>query len=184
LRIEIPPAILLEMADMNLDDTQKIKVSQWIQQGLKVSEIQDRMFKELEIRISYMELRLLLSELSLTPKDPAPAPPPKPLPAKAVPAESALADPEDDLPEDADLGAEDLPDSSSAVSVSVDQLAYPGTVVSGKVTFSDGVTAVWRIDQQGRTGLAPSQPGYRPNPADMAAFQQGLSRELRKLGYC
>ena len=57
------------------------------------------------------------------------------------------------------------------VSVGVDEIAIPGTLVSGKVTFSDGNTAAWHLDQTGRLGLAPKQPGYRPSA--------GLERFIR-----
>jgi hypothetical protein len=69
------------------------------------------------------------------------------------------------------------------VSVSVDQIARPGAVVSGKVTFSDGNTAIWYFDQTGRLGLSPQQPGYRPPPADLQQFQMLLETELAKMGY-
>jgi hypothetical protein len=72
--------------------------------------------------------------------------------------------------------------SVSGVSVSVDQLARPGAVVSGKVTFSDGKKADWYIDQTGRLGLAPQEAGYRPPAADVQQFQIALEAELSKMG--
>ena len=59
----------------------------------------------------------------------------------------------------------------------------PGAMVSGHVTFSDGKTADWYIDQTGRFGLVPPEPGYRPSQADLAEFQAILDRELAKIGY-
>ena len=38
------------------------------------------------------------------------------------------------------------------------------------------------MDQMGRLGLAPKQQGYKPSPADLQSFQQGLEVELSKLG--
>jgi hypothetical protein len=55
-------------------------------------------------------------------------------------------------------------------------------MVSGKVTFSDGVKAAWHLDQTGRLGLAPKQPGYRPSAADVQEFQAALEKELSKMG--
>jgi len=65
----------------------------------------------------------------------------------------------------------------------VDQLTRPGAVVSGKVTFSDGNSASWYIDQTGRLGVVPEQQGYRPPQADMQQFQAALEAELSKLGF-
>ena len=75
------------------------------------------------------------------------------------------------------------PEGRAGVSLTVDQLTRPGAVVSGKVTFSDGVTAAWQIDQGGQLGLIPSKPGYRPAPSDVQPFQIALEAELRKLGF-
>ena len=66
--------------------------------------------------------------------------------------------------------------------MSVDQIARPGAVVSGKVTFSDGNTAVWQFNELGQLGLAPQQPGYRPPASDLQQFQMALETELSKLG--
>ncbi|KAF0171418.1 MAG: hypothetical protein FD161_4329, partial [Limisphaerales bacterium] len=78
-------------------------------------------------------------------------------------------------------GAE--PPALGGVKLSVDTLARPGTVVSGKVTFSDGQTADWYLDQMGRPGLVPAQKGYRPSQMDIMEFQELLQMELQKLGF-
>jgi hypothetical protein len=65
----------------------------------------------------------------------------------------------------------------------VDQIARPGAVVSGKVTFSDGNRAEWYFDQTGRLALATQQQGYRPPAADLQEFQTALDAELAKIGF-
>src|SRR5438445_7873616 len=60
---------------MKLDDAQRKKVTEWIAQGLKLSEIQSRLGSELDLRLTYMDVRLLVDDLKLTPKD---IEPPKP----------------------------------------------------------------------------------------------------------
>jgi hypothetical protein len=92
---------------------------------------------------------------------------------------------EEALGDDVDEGLEDLPPAGSNVSVSVDKVTLiPGAVASGTVTFSDGVTGKWIIDQYGRPGFTEvSQPGYRPSPQDGQAFMQELSRSLQQRGY-
>ena len=75
--------------------------------------------------------------------------------------------------------------TDSTVKVAVDQVTLiPGAVASGSVTFSDGVTGKWIIDQYGRPGFTEiSRPGYRPAPADAQAFMQELGRALQARGF-
>lgn len=68
------------------------------------------------------------------------------------------------------------------VSVTMDSLTLPGALVSGKVTFSDGETAVWMLDQNGRPGLDPDTEGYRPTPEDIKEFQVQLRDLIQKSG--
>lgn len=74
-------------------------------------------------------------------------------------------------------------DGGGKVAVEVDQLARPGALVSGRVTFSDGQVAEWQLDQHGRLGLAARTPGYRPAQADLALFQAELEGALARMGY-
>jgi hypothetical protein len=94
----------------------------------------------------------------------------------------ASVEPEAELA-DGDLA--DLPAGASTVTVSVDKITLiPGALAAGTVTFSDGVTGKWMIDQQYRPGFTEiSQPGYRPSPADAQAFMQELSAQLQKRGF-
>jgi hypothetical protein len=161
---------------MTLDDTQRKKVAGWIADGMKLSEIQNRLASELGVRMTYMDVRLLVDDLKLTPKDIDPPKPVAPVsaPAAATPQKSPAA---------LKLENAAAPENSvSGVSLSVDQLARPGAVVSGKVTFSDGKKADWYIDQTGRLGLAPQEAGYRPATAEVQQFQIALEAELSKLG--
>ena len=74
------------------------------------------------------------------------------------------------------------PVPTGAVSVTMDHLALPGALVSGRVTFSDGETGVWMLDQSGRPGLDPDTAGYRPTQEDIQAFQQQLRALIQKSG--
>ena len=156
---------------MNLDEAQRHHVADWIAAGAKLSEIQNRLLSEFGAKFTYMEVRFLVDDLKLTPKDPEPpkvvAPPaadPAKLTAEKIPA------PEGTL-------------TASAVSVSVDQLTKPGAMISGKVTFSDGQIADWYLDQTGRLGVVPKVAGYKPSAADVQEFQTALQQEIAKLGF-
>ena len=164
---------------MKLDDAQKKLVAQWIEQGAKLAEIQTRIASEFKLNLTYMGVRFLVDDLKLVPKDPVKAPDPVlPTPPPAPPAAAAQPAPVHDLD-----GPPIPPAGATNVSVTVDQIARPGALVSGKVTFSDGQNAEWSLDQMGRLALAAQQKGYRPSQADVQAFQQALQSELAKMGF-
>jgi hypothetical protein len=160
---------------MNLDEAQRQRVTAWILEGAKLSEIQNRLMSEFKLKFTYMEVRLLVDDLKLTPKDPEP-------PKVVTPSVSPLAaSPTKLTAEKNPVPEETLP--ASGINVSVDQIAKPGAIVSGKVTFSDGQKADWYLDQTGRLGVVPAQQGYKPSAADVQQFQIALEREVAKLGY-
>jgi hypothetical protein len=162
---------------MNLDEAQRQRVTAWVLQGAKLSEIQNRLAEEFGIKLTYMEVRFLVDDLKLTlkePEPPKPAAPPDPPPAGVKTKPEPGAKPS---------GTEPLPPTSGKVSVTVDQLARPGAVVSGKVTFSDGQQGEWYLDQMGRLGVAPKQRGYKPSATDVQEFQAALQNELARMGF-
>jgi hypothetical protein len=167
---------------MKLDDAQNKKVSAWIAEGLKLSEIQKRLGAECGLNMTYMEVRMLVDDLKLMPKDPPPPKVNKPLSPPPPAVGDALPKAGDSLEENASSASPAPLGGAAKVSVTVDTVARPGALVSGNVTFSDGQSAVWNLDQMGRLGLGPKQPGYKPSAADLQSFQQALEAELSKLG--
>jgi len=160
---------------MNLDETQKSKVREWIAAGLQPAEVQERLQQEFGLRMTYMEVRFLLADLDLKPQDKDV--PPDPL-LKAEAAKSTG-------PGSKSAGEEEPPQDSNQgkVAITVDQLTRAGALVSGRVTFSDGKKAEWYLDQMGRLGLVPQEKGYKPPQADLMDFQVGLQNELARLGF-
>jgi len=55
---------------MSLTDDQKKRVTEWINAGLKLSEIQERLGTEFDLRMTYMDVRLLVDDLKLTRRKP------------------------------------------------------------------------------------------------------------------
>jgi len=160
---------------MKLDEAQRQAVSQWISEGAKLSEIQNRLASEFGLKLTYMEARFLVDDLKLTPKDPEPPkvvePPVAPVPSAAAPLKTTpVAD-------------EVLPPVGGNVVVTVDQITRPGSLISGKVNFSDGQIADWYLDQSGRLGVVPKVAGYKPTAEDVKDFQLALQQEVAKLGY-
>jgi len=188
---------------MSLTPEQKLSVSSWVAAGDNLSAVQKKITEQFKVSMTYRDVRFLVDDLNLELKDPAPkvdasdvskTPPPvakAPSPsAQHAGADDAAAESPTDLAADAeaelaDEGLDDLPPGASSVSVEVDKVTLiPGALAAGTVTFSDGVTGKWMIDQQYRPGFTEiSQPGYRPTPADSQAFMQQLSAQLQKRGF-
>ncbi|MFV0415522.1 MAG: hypothetical protein ACK5NG_04065 [Chthoniobacterales bacterium] len=164
---------------MNLTEEQQQAVRQWITDGVDLSEIQTKLREEFQISITYLEARLLMDDLKLAPKDEE---------SKKDEDAQPISDGEDFQAANEPPGeAELLPDpskdfSGGSVSVTIDQVVTPGTLVSGKVVFSDGEKADWYLDQSGQLGLNPDTPGYKPAQAALMAFQSELQRVVSSQG--
>jgi hypothetical protein len=192
---------------MTLTPEQKQAVASWVAAGDNLSAVQKKLTEQFKISLTYRDVRFLVDDLNLALKDPAPKVDASDVTKTAAPpaAEGRAASPEkkgffnkakeklglakesigeaEPLEDEEDL--EDLPAGPSSISVSVDKVTLlPGAVASGTVTFSDGVTGKWVVDQYGRPGFTEvSRPGYRPSPADAQAFMQELSMALQKRGF-
>jgi hypothetical protein len=164
-----------------LTEDQKKAVAQWAADGATLNAIQDRLRSEFSLTLTYMDTRLLVMELGLKlqdkPKEKLPEPESEPSPGDSPPENSGDLDAADMPP--ADAGDE----SAGNVTLTIDEITIPGTMVSGKATFSDGKTAGWSLDQFGRLGLRATEPGYQPPPQDIPIFQRELQRLLQTQGY-
>lgn len=154
---------------IQLNQDQSRIVSQWVEQGDSLFDVQKKILKELGLTMTYMDVRLLVLELGAQLKDRVVVTP-------KMPGIGAASAPE------ANAGAMNGGSAGSVV-VQVDRIMKPGSMVSGTVCFSDGTNAVWMLDQMGRLGLIPEQKGYAPNAADVAAFQLELRRVLESRGF-
>ena len=157
---------------MQLTAEQQLTARQWIADGMKLSEFQKKLETDFGMKMTYMDVRLLVDDLKVIPKDPEPVKAPATPSPLAVEAPAAPVAPE---PTPGALGA-------PKVSVSTDTVMQPGTLVSGKVTFTDGQKAIWYMDQYQRLGFAPETKGYRPSREDLEEFQVQLDRELMRVG--
>ena len=171
---------------MQLTSEQKKTVSEWVANGDGLSEIQRKLAGEFKITMTFMDVRFLVDDLGVTLKNkPVFEPKAKPM----SPADVAGAGPEPDLPDEEaeEPAVEPEPATAdgalSGVSVDIDMVTKPGTVVSGTVVFSDGVKAAWALDTYGRIALTSSKEGYKPGPADIRAFQTELGKQLKKRGF-
>lgn len=141
-----------------LTEAQKQSLKQWAAEGASIADLQNRMKDEFQIGMTYMDARFMVLDLGI----------------------EIQVEKEEEKPAEAVDVVK--PEPTGFVEVTMDSIAMPGALVSGKVTFSDGGTAVWMLDQQGRPGLDPDTPGYRPSQADVIDFQKQLSEMIRQKG--
>lgn len=142
---------------MSLSAEQKTALAGWLGEGKSLSDIQKLLESEFELRMTYMDVRFLVDDLDLE------------VTAEGPKFETPKTD-------NSSLAAE------GAVSVTLDKVAHPSALISGQVTFSDGMTAQWSIDQMGRLALDPKETGYQPSPEDLQEFQTQLQEAARKAG--
>jgi len=186
---------------VKLTPEQHTVVAGWVAAGDNLSTIQKKLRESFQLSLTYMDVRFLVDDLNLQLKDPAPkadttlkGPATKvsePGQEAGTRPPDALADdeaplplPEDDLPADLEDGVP-AAGGPGAVTVTVDKVTLlPGAVASGTVTFSDGVTGKWMVDNYGRPGFTEiSQDGYRPSAADAQAFMTELSAAMQQRGF-
>src|ERR1700679_1268304 len=105
---------------MNLDEAQRQRVTAWILEGAKLSEIQNRLLSEFKLKLTYMEVRFLVDDLKLTHKDTETPKDVAPPVSPPVTGTAKLTVEKNPAPEGT------IPASGGQVSVSVDQLAKPG----------------------------------------------------------
>ena len=142
--------------------------------GIALSEIQTLVNAEFKQNMTYMDIRILASELEVDWKkfDPekksdafaedAPA---------AGNADAAMDDVEEDVPAEAEAEAAapvpGMPDLSDT-KIEVSKIARPGMMFSGSVTFANNTTAEWFLDNMGRLGLDNLQ-GEEPSEEEKEA---------------
>ena len=142
----------------NLTPEQVAILKQRAAEGASMSDLQRHLKEDFGHTLTYMDTRFLILDLGI-----------ELIEEVKTPEKKVETKPE--------------PVATGVVSVTMDTLTLPGALVSGKVTFSDGETAIWMLDQSGRPGLDPDTPGYRPSKEDLMEFQIQLRSLIEKSGY-
>lgn len=136
-------------------------IAEQLNQGVKLSTIQTMLEKDFGIKLTFMELRLIASDLEVNwdkqghvPREEIKVTP------KAVktPCETAL--------------------------ITISKITKPGTMINGEVTFKSGNRAEWWIDSTGRPGLNPLEGYDPPEQEDIPDFSMRLQEVLaQQQGY-
>ncbi len=139
-----------------LSEDQIKAIQSWAAGGAQLPDIQLRMKEDFGFSLTYMDTRFLVLDLGI---------------------EIIVEKMEEPA---AELKQAPLP--TGAVSVTMDAIAVPGAIVSGKVVFSDGEAGIWMLDQTGRPALDPDTPGYAPSREDVMEFQKQLRVLIESTG--
>jgi hypothetical protein len=151
---------------MNLTDEQKQVVSQWVTEGESIAKIQNLLKEHFNVGLTYMDVRFLVDDLGVVYKD------------------SNETTEDEDKEESKAEDAEEDTNELAGVTVDVDAVIRPGSLVSGTVRFSDGASLGWQLTSTGQLGLIPGDdPEYRPSNEDLQSFQTQLQEVLKDKGF-
>lgn len=131
-------------------------IKSWAEAGAQLAEIQLRLREEMNFPVTYMDTRFVVLDLGIELIEEKVEPP----------AEEAKT----------------APVPTGKTTVTMDSIAVSGTLVSGKVVFSDGESAIWKLDQTGRPSLDPDTAGYHPAQEDILEFQKQLRALIQESG--
>lgn len=137
-------------------------MAQKIGEGESLSDVQKLVNGEFGTKYTFMDIRILASELEgidWGARDPKPA-----------------------EPVDEGGDAEEKPPAQPAAGagqtvVEISKLVRPGTALSGTVTFRSGSSADWYVDSYGRLGIENLR-GEQPTEEDVRDFQAELQKQL------
>lgn len=139
-----------------LSEDQIKAIQSWAAGGAQLPDIQLRMKEDFGFSLTYMDTRFLVLDLGIE-----------------IIVEKM---------EEPAVELKQAPIPTGAVAVTMDAIAMPGAIVSGKVVFSDGEAGTWMLDQTGRPGLDPDTPGYAPSREDVMEFQKQLRVLIESTG--
>ena len=171
---------------VSFSEAQIQQIKDWASQGLRLAEIQSHIAQHLKVRLTYLDTRFLIDDLSVELKESR---------EKATRDTNSASieqsptqfphytDPHEEAKGTHDTLLKEEKVSSPGVTIRMDRLKRPGKVASGSVTFSDGGTAEWQIDALGQLGLIPKKEGYQPPAADLPEFQLALQKEFQMQEY-
>ncbi|MCM8526924.1 MAG: hypothetical protein NE327_10430 [Lentisphaeraceae bacterium] len=136
-------------------------VAKNLNEGLTLNEIHKILSEKHSVKMTFMELRLLSSEIEdmdWSQFDPK----------KEEPEEDETADTQDVSGEVED-----------GTQIEMHKVQRPGAMMSGSVVFLSGIKGQWMIDQFGSLDLALEDDTQQPTEEDMEDFQMTLRRKLQ-----
>lgn len=148
----------------DLSEDQVAKLHEWAAEGDQLADLQKRLKEEFSLNVTYMDMRFVALDLGVE---------------IVSPEEEAKPEEPETTASEANVGPPPVI-PVGPVAVTVDQIATPGAMVSGRVRFSDGEAGRWMIDEMGRPSLDPDTANYQPTHEDLVAFQGELRKALEQ----
>lgn len=176
---------------MEQNEIKKI-VAEQLAKGVSLSDIHKMLFDEYKVKMTFMEFRLMASEIENVDWSKSDA---KTEPAKTSEAadeaaqnddeEDEIFDEDEEIPDEEDGEDADQTGTSASgegekirtsTTVEINKIARPGAVLSGSVNFGSGASADWVLDQLGRIALANAKG--KPDEQDIKEFQIELQKAV------
>jgi hypothetical protein len=134
----------------------KEKVLKLYDKGLTLNQILDHLVKEDKLDVTFMDVRLAVSEIederNLYTNEPEP----------------------EEVVEDEEPEIEEVPE----VLIEMNAILQPGAPLQGKAKFKSGRAMKFMMDQSGRIGIEPIG-AEQPDQMELQIFQQELIRQLK-----
>ena len=135
-------------------DELKKSIVKLLNEGHSLSDIQTILDEKYNEKMTFMELRILASELE--------------------DVDWTKGEPKDEEPEADEEKDKSAEDTDGQTVVEISKLQRPGIALSGSVKFASGASADWVLDQMGRLGFEKSVG--KPTEEDLKEFQEELQR--------
>ena len=136
-------------------------IAEKIAEETPLAEIQKALNQQFGTKLTFLEVRLLASELDSI--------------DWSKKAEKAPAPQEENASEKAEAVTPEADATNGKTIIEMSKIERPGIMASGSVKFISGVSAEWMIDNTGRCGL--DKVNGKPTEEDFMDFQ----KELQKL---
>lgn len=143
-------------------DTKAVKkfIADELNKGTGLSDIQKLLDSELNVKMTFLDLRILASELENVEWE-----------------KEEEVHQEEIIDQEVEEDAMEDPTAGQTI-VEISKLVRPGAVASGTVKFKSGASAEWILDQYGRLGL--DKTVGQPDEEDLKEFQKELQRVISR----
>ena len=143
-----------------MDDIELKKIIKaHLDEDLTLNEIHKILADEHQVKMTFMDLRLLSSEID--------------------DMDWGKFDPKVEVEEEDEQTETVPPEPVSSTQIEISKIQRPGAMMSGSVTFLSGLKGEWYIDSMGQLGLNMANENDQPTEEDMMDFQTELRNKVQ-----
>ena len=144
-------------------EKEKLKklISSYLEKGHSISQIQEILKDKHSYSITFIDLRLLSSEIDFDWKklDPKPKKEKEEVKKQETPSPGE--------------------DKNSLVSIEINKVNPTGALFSGRVDFTSGAKANWSVSSMGQLAFDLKDDNIKPTDEEMQEFQKVLTKKLQ-----